>query len=445
MASWKQVFMNIIAGSERKVDELRYRLKDALGGPDKIKIQTYRGYGTPERFYLKGRVLEDKNIPEAEENDRLWENILNMYKRMESDEIPHARLKVTFQDHVQEITADEEGMFEAWVTPTAPVDTTTLWQYVDVELLDPQPNEQALPVRATAEILVPPPTARYVVISDIDDTVLKSDATHLLRMAQHVFLGNAYTRLPFPGVAALYRALFAGASGSEMNPLLYISSSPWNLYDLLAQFFNLQGIPIGPVLFLRNWGVTKDELLPISHHRHKLGVLKNMLEFYDHLPFVLIGDSGQADPEIYAEVVRENPDRILAVYIRNVSRDLKRAEAVQALAKEVVAAGSSLVLADDSLAIARHAVELGLISPKALASIGEDKRKDEAPPSVVEKILGEGEQPEGATVTVEAASAEHVDAHLPPEELKETVKQAGKDESKAPPTVIVEHKDSKSE
>ena len=441
MADWKKVLMQITSDAEGKFDELRYRLHYALGGPGKIKIVPYRGYGTPQRFYLKGRVLEDKNIPEGEENDRLWENILNMYKRMESDEVPHARLAVRFQDQQQEVQADEEGMFEAWITPSQPLTAGRLWEKVEIELLEPLSSEQHEPVRAVAEILVPPPEARFVVISDIDDTVLRSDATRLLHMARNVFLGNAHTRLSFPGVAALYRALFAGASGNEMNPLLYISSSPWNLYDLLSQFFNLQGIPVGPVLFLRNWGISPEELLPLHHRAHKLGVIRKMLAFYHHLPFVLIGDSGQEDPEIYAEVVRENPERILAVYIRNVSRDLKRPAAVQALAKEVLKAGSSLVLADDSLAIAKHACELGLISPVALAAIGEDKRKDEAPPTVLDKLLGEQEQPEGKTVTIETRTDQGADQKQEADQLKETLKETGKETTKAPPTVIVENAD----
>jgi phosphatidate phosphatase APP1 len=441
MADWKKILMHMVADTEKKFDELRYRLHYALGGPGPIKVMVYRGYGTPQRFYLKGRVLEDKNIPEAGENDRLWENILNMYRRMDSTEVPHARLAVSYQGQQQEVQANEEGFFEAWIEPPEPAPANRLWHPVEVTLIEPLSDQQREPPMTVCEVLVPPPEARFVVISDIDDTVLRTDATHLLQMARNVFLGNARTRLPFPGVAALYRALFAGVSGKEMNPLLYLSSSPWNLYDLLAQFFNLQGIPIGPLLFLRDWGVTRDELLPIHHREHKLGVIRQMLRFYHHLPFVLIGDSGQEDPEIYSEVVRENPERILAVYIRNVSRNLKRPEAVQALAKEVVEAGSTLVLADDSLAIAKHAVEIGLISATALESIGEDKRKDEEPPTVIEKMLGDETKPDAPTVKVEAGSAQAVDQKLEPEQLKETIKETGKEETSKPPTVIVEKKE----
>ncbi len=444
MPGWKKVLTQLAYNAEQRMDELRYRLHYALGGPGPVKIIAYRGYGTPEQLFLRGRVLEDKNIPEAERNDNLWDNIVNMYKRMESDEVPNARLVARFGYVEQEIVANQEGYFEISIEPRAPLSERQLWHPIELELIDPIPKEQShAPVKEIGQVLVPPPTARHVVVSDIDDTVLQSDATHMLKMARNVFLGNAHTRLPFPGVAALYRALFTGKSGTEMNPLFYVSSSPWNLYDLLSQFFNLQGIPVGPVLFLRDWGVTPEEILPIKHKEYKMRYIKEMLDFYTDMPFILIGDSGQEDPEIYAELVTMYPKRIQAVYIRNVTRDLKRPEMVRELAKSVVEAGSALVLADDTVAIAKHAIEMGFISPEAMASIQNEKRKDEAPPTPIEKLLGEDTQAEAPTIKVEGRTTTETKNAVEEGTVEEVVKEAGKETTKQPPTVVVEGKDAK--
>jgi len=235
------------------MDNLRYRLHYALGGVGPVKIIAYRGYGRPDLLVLRGRVIEDKLPPEAEQNDHIWENLLNMYLRLESDEVPYAKLAVRFQGIEQEVTADEEGFFEVRIHPKYALARGRLWHPVEIELLEPIPEDQAsYPITTMGEILVPQPSARFAVISDIDDTVIKTDVTQMVRMARNVFLGNAHTRLPFPGVAALYRALFTGKDGGEHNPLFYLSSSPWNFYDLLAQLFNLHNIPEGPVLFLRD-------------------------------------------------------------------------------------------------------------------------------------------------------------------------------------------------
>lgn len=81
-----------------------------------------------------------------------------------------------------------------------------------------------------------------------------------------------------------------------------------------------------------------------------------------------MGDSGEEDPEIYAQVVAENPGRILAVYIRDVAPDADHSD-VEALAAQVRAAGSTLILAADSLTMAHHAAEQGWIAADSLPAI----------------------------------------------------------------------------
>lgn len=382
MTDWQRALAPYVRSIEKRYDALKYRLYDVLGGPGPVKILAYRGYGTPERFFLKGRVLKDRGVTRAAEEDRLWDNLLNAYKRLASREIPHARLQARFRGQTQEIEADEEGMFELWIEPEAPLPQDQTWHEVTLELLEPKVEEQETPVRTTGRVLIPPPDAEYGVVSDIDDTILQTNATSLLRMARTVFFENAHTRLPFRGAAAFYRALHA-----EKNPLFFVSNSPWNFYDLLAQFFELQDIPGGPLLFLRNWGVYWDELLPTDHEKHKLPVIRQILDLYEDLPFILIGDSGESDPEIYYQLVQEYPDRILAIYIRNVSRGPGRPETIRALAEQVVDVGSSLVLADDSLSMARHAVNNGWIAPQALQAVKREKEKDEVPPGDFEQLL----------------------------------------------------------
>jgi phosphatidate phosphatase APP1 len=388
LASWQEIVAHFAADVEGHFDLLKYRLGERLGSRDPVMILPYHGCGSPERLYLKGRVLEDEGITPAGADDDFWDNLLNMYRRFESDEIPYARLLARFQGIEQQVLADEEGYFEAWLEPSGPL-SNDLWQPVELELLEPRRKDQH-PVRAVGQVLVPPAGARFGVISDIDDTVVQTDSIHLLHMARTVFLGNARTRLPFKGVGAFYRALLKGQTGEQLNPLFYVSSSPWNLYDLLVDFFNLNDIPLGPVLFLRDWGISEEEVLPIHHRLHKLQVIDLLMNLYPALSFILVGDNGQTDPEIYSEVVLRYPGRVLAVYIRDIRCSPKRRQEIQALAEGVAAAGSSLILAEDTLPMAIHASRQGWIAPQALDSIRFGKETDEAPPGPVEQLLAEG-------------------------------------------------------
>jgi phosphatidate phosphatase APP1 len=379
MVGWHQDLARFISNFEEEFDELKAQLGARLGERDPLMITPYLGYGTSERVYLKGRVLENEGMRSALTEDTLWDNLVNMYRRFASDEIPGARVRAQFGEQTNEVVTDEEGFFDLWIETSWALAEERLWHEIDLTLLEPVRQEKR--VTSTGRVLVPPPGARIGVISDIDDTVVHTDATSLLKMARIVFLGNAHTRLPFPGVAAFYRALQGGRNGDEQNPLFYVSSSPWNLFDLLLDFLVLQEIPLGP-LMLRDWGLTETEILPTGHSDHKLASIRQILDLYPHLPFVLIGDSGQEDPEIYGQIVKEYPERIRAIYIRNVSLDnVARPEAIRNLAKDVRQTGSELLLVDDTLMAARHAVEQGWIDGAVLEAIAGDAAEDQGAPS----------------------------------------------------------------
>ncbi len=395
MADWKKALTQIAGNVEEGFDTLKSRVQERFGSSDPLQILPYHGYGSTDKLYLSGRVIEDNGIAASSDNDTLWQNLLNVYKRLESDEIPGARVRVLFQGQEQEVVTDEEGFFEVTLELTEPLegnsteastypDFRTAWHDVELELLEPQRPKQPH-VRATGQVLMLPPTAKFGVISDIDDTVVRTQATDMLQMARIVFLNNARTRLPFEGVAGFYRALQQGASGQENNPIFYVSSSPWNLYDLFIEFFAFQGIPTGPIL-LRDLGLSQGKRLAGGHESHKLSKIQPLLDLYPELPFILIGDSGQKDAEIYRQVVHDYPGRILAVYIRNVSPEPERQEEIRALAQEVQAAGSHLLLAQDTLAAARHAVEHNWIAAEALQAVRIEKEVDERNLNLLEQL-----------------------------------------------------------
>jgi phosphatidate phosphatase APP1 len=358
MPDWKTRLNHSAVQAENRIDLLKYRLRERLGGRRPLMILPYNGFGRPDRLYLKGRVLEDKDIQRGQVEDNLLVNLLNTYKRAASAEIPYARILARFQGAEQEVVANEEGFFNLWVTPSTPDSSLSPWQDVDLELVEPRRKGEE-PARAVGRIFIPPAGIQFGVISDIDDTVVQTGGDHVFRMLSSILLSNASTRLPFEGVSAFYRALYQGASGSQCNPLFFVSASPWNLYDLLVDFFNLHGIPGGPLIFLRDWGLDENDFFPTHTRQHKLGLCRLIMDLYPDLPFILIGDSGQDDPEIYHEVVEQAPGRVKAIYIRSVSHRAGRVEAIQRLADALEREGSQLILAEDTQPLREHAYSQG--------------------------------------------------------------------------------------
>ena len=347
--------------AEARFDRFRFGVKRRFGLLDPFEILPYRGYGTPRELFLRGRVLEVSGITRSGQDDSVLVNLRNMARRFASDEVAGARVRASFGEIQVQVVADEEGFFDLHLELSEPLAEPTGWHPVELELVGPAPPGGG-PVRSTGQVLVPS-DAQVGVISDLDDTVVRSSATNVLKMAWIVLLNNAHTRLPFEGVSAFYDALQRGADGRAYNPIFYVSSSPWNIYDVLEDFLDVHGVPAGP-LFLKDWSLT----VLGKHRDHKLGIIRRLLRTYPELPFVLIGDSGEEDPEIYSQAVREHPGRVRAIYIRDVTTAARDAE-VRTIAREVRGLGVEMVLAPDTAVAAEHAASIGLIAPDTVSGI----------------------------------------------------------------------------
>ncbi len=371
----------------------------AGSGPALYEVAPYRGYGTTSRVLVQGRAMEANGLGPAGEQDNMLVNLINTYKRVDSDALRNAHVSARIGDVEREIVTDNEGFFREWIDLPSPLDVNGDWFPVSFRLLSPlQPTQPD--VRATGRVRIPRSDVTFGVISDLDDTVIQSRVANFLQAVRTIMLGNARTRLPFAGVAAFYRALERGGDGKRCNPIFYVSSSPWNIHDVITEFLSLQKIPDGPVL-LRDWDIELSALTSSRLKQHKEPLIREILDAYPALPFILIGDTSQRDPEIYREIVRLYPDRILAIYIRNVDPNPERSTSVQTLAEEVLAAGSSLILADDTGAAAKHAAEHGWIAPEHVAGVQEEKKADEGKTGEKADAPGVPKDPGAPTIKVE--------------------------------------------
>lgn len=388
---WRGILHRVAENVEKEFDHRAYRVREKLGWRDGVRAYPYRGYATGGRLVLSGRVLQGQIRAESD-RDLLWHDLARLFQRFESDEVPGARLIARWGGEERELVSDDEGYFQLEMEGGPARGDVLDWHDVELELVSPLPNDEPVGASTTGHVMTPAQDARFAIVSDLDDTVVETGATNKLKMARTVFLNNSRTRTPFPGVAAFYRALEIGVDGDHRprNPIFYVSSSPWNIYDLFTDFMNFQEIPRGPI-FLRDFGLRPNLSYGASHHEHKLARIRSLMEDFPDLPFILIGDSGQKDPEIYTEVITGLGDaarrRIRAVYVRDVTPEDRDAE-VQALAEEADAHGVPLVLVPDTVAAASHAAELGLIPAAAVGEVAEDREREKTEGDLLGRLLG---------------------------------------------------------
>ena len=328
-----------------------------------ILIIPYHSFATQSVLMVKGRVLRNKRI-EVNDDDSVWDNLVNSYKRMESDEIPHAEVEIRFHDQSWNLTCDDEGYYKAELPLNNPLSYKGAYLSIEVQLIKPDFGK---PYVTEGLVILPPENADFGIISDVDDTIMETGATSFRKMAILTFLKNVHNRHAFSGVAAFYQALEKGPNQTNRNPFYYVSSSPWNLYDLITDFIELNEIPQGP-LFLRDLGLDEHKFITEEHGDHKSSQIERLLKTYPERKYILIGDSGQQDVFIYYQMAKAFPDRFLAIYIRD-AKDAHTLPAVAAQIQQAQSEGIDMILMKDSLAGAKHAAEKGFIHVNAVEEV----------------------------------------------------------------------------
>lgn len=327
---------------------------------DSLQIIAFHSYGTDSQFYLKGRALEDENI---NLENKTWLGLLiNSWKRLGVDEVKNTELEIKLPHGVLlKTTTDDKGYFKvrANLSGLKGLTNSEGWlpcevAYSDVSVKRHIKNENRFP----AEILIPSSEAKFGVASDIDDTILHTGVVSFLkwRLIINTIFKSAYTRLPLEGASEFYHKLHRGASGKEANPIFYVSHSPWNLYRYLKLFLKQNDFPKGPILLRSLDSLFKKKSIDEKPQKQK--EIINLLTMYPDLPFILIGDSGEHDPDIYIEVAEKFPNRILAIYLRSVNHK-KRMQRV----KGIVASYKStpILLVESSKEAIEHARSIGFI------------------------------------------------------------------------------------
>lgn len=351
-------------------------IKRSLGWLSLPKIIPYIGYGNRDHTYITGEVVEGYGDTKPAVGQSRWKNIKAMFKRYLINDLEGVTVTVTFRGMSQEVITDRYGIFRCYFDHPGSVPSGETWQKAMITLASSKYNgSEASSVEA--EIMVVDDSPDFGVISDIDDTILVSYATQKLMKIRLMLFNNAHTRMPFEGVSAFYKALESGPLKNKLNPIFYLSNSEWNLYDLLHEFIEFNRIPKGP-LFLREMKIRPLQLHKIRevNKNHKKEVLIQLFNAFPELKFILIGDSGQKDPDVYSEIVKQFPGRVLAIYIRDIGIE-SNSSLVKTISQRIHNEFAvEMILVKDTEAAARHAIGKGFISSDYLDTIHEEVKHD---------------------------------------------------------------------
>ena len=149
------------------------------------------------------------------------------------------------------------------------------------------------------------------VVSDIDDTTKDSDVLDKKELMKNTFL-REYRAVE--GMSALYSSL--REKGTQFH---YVSNSPWQLYSEIQAFADKSGFPQG-TYHLRVFRAKDSSLIEFltAKENHKRTTIAELIERFPRRKFILIGDTGERDPEVYGDLYRRYPGRVALILLRDV-------------------------------------------------------------------------------------------------------------------------------
>jgi phosphatidate phosphatase APP1 len=289
------------------VPHLAARAEDALHafrerrGRQRGRIATiipFPGYGGEGWIRVLCRVVLQRpgtTSPGPLDSIRGWRSFTSV-------PVGDARVIVRAGGTETEVVSDRGGVVDARIG--AALDPG--WQTIELRVEDRPPVE--------ARVFVVDPSVDFGVVSDIDDTVMVTALPRPLLAAWNTFVLDEHARQPVPGMAVLYDRLHRAHPGA---PLVYLSTGAWNVAPTLTRFLTRNLYPAGPLL-LTDWGPTHTSWFR-SGSDHKRDSLRRLAADFPKLRWLLVGDDGQHDPDLYGDFATADPDRVAAIAIRTLT------------------------------------------------------------------------------------------------------------------------------
>ncbi len=334
------------------------RLLKRLGINTSTTVKLYRGYGHENKLVIAGHVLSLSSYPTIKYSNSVFRNIFHLLKLFLVKPVSGATVVLRWNDQRIHAITEKDGFFRIeWVSD---ISTPAGTHEVVVDYLDQNGNIVA---SGKGEFFVPHIT-QLGIISDIDDTFLVSYSSTIFKRLWTLFSHNARNRKAFEGVREHYKLLeYARSVDQNPNPIFYVSSSEWNLYDYLTEFVQVQEIPKG--IFLLNQIKRWYQLVKTGKTKHegKFVRVVRILDVFKNQQFVLLGDNSQKDPEIYRSIVEHYPGRVFAVYIRHVAN--RNVESLKLLEQTLAVAGIPFCLFEHSRTAIEHSKSIGLAESQA--------------------------------------------------------------------------------
>ena len=273
----------------------------------KNNIQVYNAYGNSHKVFIEGRMVYKKNYNQPLEDDTLFHNMWRKIKQLTSNEIKNEKIIAYIDNEICSTVGDDEGYFEFNIKSDQ--ELYTGYKSIALQI---ENNPTILNINATITR-----NKAIGIISDFDDTVIISDVTNKLKLIDNLLLKNYKQRKVVPGMAERFQEILAQNSPNIPSTLFFVTGSPNQLFNSIERFLDYHDFPKHVLITKQIHGYDTDPIF--DQFEYKMQKIEKLFELYPAMQWIMFGDSGEKDKEVYEALSKKYPLKVKFYYIRNVN------------------------------------------------------------------------------------------------------------------------------
>lgn len=286
----------------------------------KLDLKLYRGYVNDEELVVFGHLFESWAPDKYSIEKKGVKHAYSILHKFRIKPLKNFEVRLRFQDLEVTTKTMDDGYFRFTVPFNGELEPGWHEYEVSCRMFD-------FGIIEKGELLKPY-DSKLAIISDIDDTFLISHSNSFFKKLYVMLSKNINKRKVFDDVVKHYQKLSIAGQDDDTrasNSFFYVSSSEWNLYDFIAEFATLHDLPKAVIKLKKiKTGLTDFVGSGRGDHDHKFIKIKDIISFYPHLKYVLLGDDSQHDPFLYERICKTFPMNVKAIYIRQTTKQQKK-------------------------------------------------------------------------------------------------------------------------
>jgi phosphatidate phosphatase APP1 len=269
-------------------------------------LHIYYAFGNDQSIMIEGRILEERLFSRVSRLDNIFKNIWRKIKQLHNNEIKNRDVHLHIGTDRYVSRSDDEGYF-----------------FFDIRLKKPlEQGYHDIPIEVENHsvkhlLRVPIMIEQGVgIISDFDDTLIISDVPHKVKLAYNLLAKNYKQRKVVEGMKERFEAILSQNPKDFPSPLFILTGSPKQLFDAINPFLEYHHFPSHQLIAKQLHGDASDSLFDQLSYKTK--EIERLFAFYPKMEWVLFGDSGEKDKEVYERISKKYPNQVRAYYIRDV-------------------------------------------------------------------------------------------------------------------------------